>query len=329
MEKKRIVKKEIDPEAYNLFLKGLFQYKAEKFNESLDYMKAVIHLDSTYAPAYAYMGLSKAWITYWANLSHDKEAVNDALLYSQRSIELDPDLAEGYSSIGLISWTLLKDFAKARINFEKSIELNPGASLILNRYGYFLVWMGNFEKASQLALAAMRVDPVDYNSYTVLYFASIYAGQIDKAVGYLKERKRIFGNNRGITSMEMRLLFDQGSYQKVIQQCDSLTSSGGSLRAGELSLLARAHFKLNQLQKSETILRQLTAVKDHNEDPSFQTALVYSFRHEADSAFAYLQKSFQKNEKGFKTLKIEPGLLELHKDSRYVKLYQDYGFDKY
>ena len=149
-------------------------------------------------------------------------AVKDALFFSQRAIELDADLAEGYSSIGLISWALQYDFAKARIYFEKSIELNPASSLILNRYGYFLIWMGNFEKASQLAKDAMRLDPVDYNSYAILYFVSIYSGRLVEAAGHLKEWKRIFGKDRGTVSLEMRLSFEQGSYEKVVQLCDSL-----------------------------------------------------------------------------------------------------------
>ena len=260
MEKKRIVKKEIDPEAYNLFLKGMYQYKAEKFNDAKDYMEKVIDLDSTYAPAFAYMGLSKSWVTYRTNGWRDTVAVNEALSYSQRSIELDPGLAEGYSSVALISWSLQNDFAKARTYFEKSIELNPAASLILNRYCYFLVWMGNFDKATQLAKEAMRVDPVDYNSYMILYFVSIYSGQLDAAAGYLKERKRIFGNNRGIASLDMRLRFDQGSFQKVIDQCDSLKSNGESLWTNELS---RPCTSILQTQSPSGRQRFTKAIKGH------------------------------------------------------------------
>ena len=51
MEKKRIVKKEINPDAYTLFLKGLYQYKASKFEECIEYEQKAIQLDSTYAPA--------------------------------------------------------------------------------------------------------------------------------------------------------------------------------------------------------------------------------------------------------------------------------------
>ena len=329
MEKKRIVKKEIDPEAYTLFLKGMYQYKAEKYNDALDYMKKVVDLDSTYAPAYAYMGLAKTWITVQSSGWRDTIAVNEALALSHRSIELDPGLAEGYSSVALISWSLQNDFSKARTYFEKSIELNPAASLILNRYCYFLVWMGNFEKATELSKEAMRVDPVDYNSYMILYFVSTFSGQLDAAAGYLKERKRIFGNNRGVASLEMRLRFDQGNFQKVIDQCDSLKTNGESLWTNELSLLARACFKLNRLQEGNALLEQLKDIKNPDQETFYHIALLYAQRHEADSCFAYLEKACKNREVAFRTFKIEPALKELRQDPRYVKLYQDYGFDRY
>jgi len=200
----------------------------------------------------------------------------------------------------------------------------------LNRYCYFLVWMGNFEKASQLALDAMRVDPVDYNSYVILYYVNIYSGQLVEAARYLKERKRIFGKDRGTVSMEMRVSFAQKSYEKVVQQCDSLRAAGQSLRDNELSLLARAFFHLNRLKDSDTILKQLkTNVNSEAGDARFHTALVYAARNEIDSCFIYLQKASQRRDESLKTLKIEPALQEVRKDPRYIKLYQDNGFDKY
>lgn len=332
MEKKRILKKEIEMETYNLYLKGLYQYKAEKFEACIPYMSKVIQLDSTYAPAYAYMGLSKAWVTYNADRGLDPKTVNEALFYAQHSIELDPDLAEGYSAIGFISWTLQSDYAKARTYFDKSIEVNPAPapSYILNRYGYLLVWMGDFEKASQLALKAMRIDPVDINSYAVLYFSSLYAGRLDEAKHYLNEQRPIFGQSQNMISREIRLNFDQDEFAKVIHQCDSLIESGNSLGADELSLLARAYLKLNRLPDSERIFKQLKALAaDRSKEACFPTALVYAARHELDSCFAHLKRASQRREKIFRTFKIEPSLQELRKDPRYIKLYEENGFDKY
>jgi len=330
MEKKRIVKKEIDQETYNLYLQGLYLYKAEKFNECIPFLSKVIERDATYAPAYAYIGLSKAWITYRANRWQDTEAINDALFYSQRSIELDPDLAEGYSSIGFISWALQNDFSKARIYFEKSVEANPGASLILNRYGYFLTWMGNFEKASEFALDAMKVDPVDINSYIILFNICINSGQLDEAARYLNERERIFGQDRPFISQIIRLSFEQGAYDNVIAKCDSLMDAGKSFDTKELYCLAASYDKLKRTRDADRMLEQLKEEVDNNSlNACYNTALLYAARHEIDSCFAFLQRSIQRHETGFNTFKIEPALKELRKDPRYIKLYQENGFDKY
>ena len=40
---------------------------------------------------YAYIGLAKSWIIYNAHRWQDSLAVKDALFFSQRAIELDPE----------------------------------------------------------------------------------------------------------------------------------------------------------------------------------------------------------------------------------------------
>ena len=115
-----------------------------------------------------------------------------------------------------------------------------------------------------------------------------------------------------------------------MQQCDSIRASGESLGAGELSLLARALFKLNRVRDSDIILKQLkTNIKPGDRNASFNTALVYATRHEIDSCFTHLTRASKNHDEGFKTLKIEPAFHELRKNPRYIKLYQDNGFDKY
>ena len=133
-----------------------------------------------------------------------------------------------------------------------------------------------------------------------------------------------------MVSLEMRLSFEQGSYEKVVKQCDSLRVNGESLSVDELAFLARAFFNLNRLRDSDSTLKELkTNIKPRDRNASFNTALVHAVRHEIDSCFTYLTIASKNRDEGFKTLKIEPALKELRKDRRYVELYQQNGFDKY
>ncbi|MEO5979334.1 MAG: hypothetical protein ABIS36_11075 [Chryseolinea sp.] len=329
MEQTKIVKKEIDPEAYNLFLKGLHQYKAQKYQESIEYEQAVLKIDSTYSPALAIIGLSKTWLIFLTPHWADTVAINEALNYSERAIAFDPELAEGYSAIALISWSIQHNFPKARIYFEKSIELNPSSSLILNRYAYFLTWMGDFKKASELAMKAMRIDPVDYNSYAILFNTGVNSGQLDEAARYEKERGRIFGSDRQSVSRDINIALNRGDYKRVVSLSDSLTAKGVTFSNQDLSFLTVAHYSLGQISESNKILAQLKARTNSGDDIFFDIATVYARRHQADSCFKYLNISYQSEERSFNHLKISPAFADLRKDPRYIKLYSDAGFDKY
>lgn len=328
-EKGKIIKKEINEAAYTLFLKGLFKYKEEKFTESVNYLSESIKIDSVYAASQAYMGLSKAWICANSK-SIDSTLLKEALIYSERAIELDPNLAEGFSSIALIAWRLQNDFAKASVYFGKSIALNPSASLIKNRYGYFLTWMGDFKKASQLANEAIKLDPADYNGYMVLFNAALYSQNFDDSKKYLDEYTRLFGFTNYAFNCKIKLDFFARSYRSVINGLDSINKTGASLDASQLSILSRTYFQLRQKDESDKVLTKLKEMTDANYPNScFATSLVYAFRNETDACIAYLKMSAARREPNLIYLKIEPAFVSVRKDQRFAGLLRENGFEKY
>ena len=131
--------------------------------------------------------------------------------YAYNAIRLDPDLAEAYSALALSAWIIELDFVTARINFEKSIELNPSASLIKNRYAYFLLWMGEFDKAEKLSLDAISSDPADYNGYVIVSSANNYKENFKKAESYINEGQRLFPERPGFDNLNLQNKFSSGT----------------------------------------------------------------------------------------------------------------------
>jgi len=333
-EQDRLVKKETSEEAYTIYLKGLFQYKKENHAGALSLFEQVIAKDSLYAPAHAYLALSKAWLIIRSgrdmDANRDEAKTMDAIRTAKTALRLDPLLPEGYSALALVAWAIEHDFAKARSYFEKSLEVDPGSSLIKNRYCYFLTWMGEFDKASTLAKEAMSIDPVDYNSYTILYLVNLFSDSVETARMYMNELNTAVGRHIRQVSWEIELSFSEGNFKKINQLCDSLVKSGNELNALELSYNAMAYYAQNQLEKSNECLRRLQDSRNRNlSNPFYFSSRAYAFRNEPDSVFANLNKSDKKREINFIRLKIDPAFKNLHTDPRYVELYNYYGFDKY
>ena len=329
-ENQQLTKKVTSPETYTLYLKGLYAYRGNEFEQSIDYNTQAIQLDPDYALPYAYIALAKAWIIINKYDVTNTAAFADAESFAHKAIQLDPGLAEGYSAIALMAWTIERNFPKARDNFEKSIQLNVNSSLIKNRYAYFLTWMGDFKKAGDLASAAIQLDPVDFNGYFILAMVNQYTGQLKNANQFIREGMRLFPENRSFQRLLMYNDFLEGQFPEVIRLCDSLLNNQVKLNEAQMTQLSIAYYKTNRIRESNSVLNELTTLyTGKNESPDFCAAVIWASRNQPDSCFARLEKAILKPEPLFRLFKIEPAFVALRKLPEYQKLYTAYGFDKY
>ena len=330
-EKPRLTKKETAPEVYSEYLKGLLIYKREEFQKSIEYNLRAISMDSAFAPAYAYVALAKIWTIYRAGAFADHNAIREAKEYAYNAIRLDPDLAEGYSALALSAWTIELDFATSKLNFEKSIQLNPSASLIKNRYAYFLLWMGDFDKAEKFGLDAIGSDPADFNGYLIVSTANIYKKKFREAEKYIAEARKLFPEIRGFENNYVFSRFSAADYDQVIQLIEPvLLKEKTNTSANFLCWLSIAWFKKGNLSESKNILRQLKEKPaQRNLDIDYNLARIYAQYQLIDSCFLSLERSFTNRENDFKLLKIDPLFESIRQDQRYKDLYRRYGFDRY
>ena len=330
-EKPRLAKQHTDPEVYSLYLKGMHTYKEQDYDKSIEYNQRAIALDSTFAPSYAYLALAMIWKINGSGTFTDVNAIRETKEFAARSIALDPNLAEGYSALALLAWTIELDFPVSKINFEKSIELNPSASLIKNRYAYFLLWMGDFDKAEQLGLDAIGSDPADWNGYVIVANANMYKKRFAEAEKYIAEGKELFPENFNFDHLRLASAFYSGHYASVIKELNArISKNASSVSEYLLSLLCISYLKEGNRAESDKVLRQLQEMRSSpNSSVDYNLARIYAQGQMTDSCFTSLERSFLKREPALILLKIDPLFDHLKKDPRYQKLYHQYGFDRY
>jgi TolB-like protein/Tfp pilus assembly protein PilF len=326
-EKNKIITKETSPEAYNEYLKGLHLFRGPNTRRAIPFFKMAIQLDSTYAPAFALLGMSMARNLYQSNTQPHPDSIRVAMHYATRATQLAPNLPEGYSAMALISWMNQRDFAKARVYFEKSIELNPSSSLTRNRYGYFLTWMGDFAKASQMCRVAQSLDPVDWNSYVLLFDSAYYNNDPQAASRILSKYRDIFGTDSRWLDRRILLDYMNKDYRGVIRRYDSIQARGENLGGHDLGLMARSYIASGDRKRADSILSKM--VRENIPGSHFPVALVFASQNKPDSCFKYLTIAARKYDLMVITLKIHPELKHLHNDTRYAQLYKEMGFDKY
>jgi len=124
-------------------------------------------------------------------------AKQESLVNYQRAVQLDPDFAVAYASIGTVQVNF-GQIALARESFKKAFELRDRVSEHERFYiesSYYTVTTGQMELANQTYLEWAREYPNDSSAYGNLGFICINLGDYDKAVKATREALRTSGDN--------------------------------------------------------------------------------------------------------------------------------------
>jgi TolB-like protein/Flp pilus assembly protein TadD len=169
--------KQIDPAAYDVFLRGLYALNQREIPESVAYFQQAVARDSSYAAAYA--GLAEALTTQGVSGGSAQPAEQiQALAAAKRAVALNPNSGEAYAALGLVEMNYGKDWAAAGRDLEKGIALSPSDSLAEMQYSIYLDAMGRPDEAVAAMRRAVQLDPRSFlmNRHlgAVLYFARHY-----------------------------------------------------------------------------------------------------------------------------------------------------------
>ena len=149
-EKEKILKRYTeDHEAYELYLKGrYFWYRRyEKgLQKSLQYFQQAIEKDPGYA--LPYVGIADTFgILGVFGFMPPHQAYPRAKAAAKKALEIDPELAEVYASLGWIAMWYDWDWPAAESHFLKAIQMKPEYALAHMWYGNLLYCTGRFDES--------------------------------------------------------------------------------------------------------------------------------------------------------------------------------------
>lgn len=179
----RLLGDPVDPQAYLLYLKGrsLIVGNATQMAKGAEYLEEAARRDPNYALPHAALVES-----YMAQAFHNMldlpEARRLARAAARKAVELDPDLPEAHTALGIVRFMYDWDWEGADEAFQKGIELGPGRDVPHLEYAEFLAGMGRLPEALKMAARARELDPVTPNpahtaAYTLMLMGD-YTGAI-------------------------------------------------------------------------------------------------------------------------------------------------------
>jgi adenylate cyclase len=148
-------------EAYELYLMAVGQFYSLKYDQALETIDEVLALDPEFADAWAAKGgILVDYITFEPRIRANLER-HAALSAAQKAIELEPNLANGYVTLGYVA-SMSGNWIDAELNFRKALQLRAEtqghSSMAISN---FYRAVGYFKKSRGILEELRRIEPLD------------------------------------------------------------------------------------------------------------------------------------------------------------------------
>lgn len=193
--KRRVAtRKTPDAHAYQLFLKGRFQWNKrspEGVKQAIDLYQQVNEIDPTFAPAY--VGLADAYnMLGFLSVMPPRLVFPKAKAAAQRAIELDPAGGEAYASLGFTAGLYEWNFRESVRLHGEAIQRNPSYAMAYHwRALTGFLPQGQFDEALRSVRQAEELDPLAPIMNTAVGVMLLFSRRYEEAREVLEHIREI------------------------------------------------------------------------------------------------------------------------------------------
>ena len=304
------------PEARELYRRGRYHWSLrtkEGHLRAIDYYQQAISRDSAYAAPWA--GLAETYLSGYQmgmlDLSED-EAFSRIKWAAERALALDEKSAEAHVALGVVRWWQ-RNWSGVDRELRRAIELDPNNAVAHTFYSVLLSGLGRVDEAVSESRRGYELDPF------ALHVSLTYAWQCRLARDYncaIRQYQRTLEINSSWAFAWDGLGLSyaaNGMHDEAIRAMKRAIELSPNDAYAHVDL-AYVHAKFGEERESREILSQWKG----GEVEPFNVARAYVALGEADSAFAWLEKSTWAWP--HRALRIEPALDPIRSDPRFVAL---------
>jgi serine/threonine-protein kinase len=310
-----------DPEAYQLYLKGRYQWNkrtGESLQTAVEFYNQAITKDPLYALAYA--GLAESFVLFPSySVGSTYESMPQSKAAALRSLEIDDSLAEAHTALGAYLCDYAWNMPAGEKEFRRAIELNPNYATAYHWLGnYALLSMGRFDESIAAGRRAEQLDPLSPIISADSGFILLAARRYDEAIAQLKHALTLDPNFYYTRYVLGATYHAKGMYSEAIIEYR---------KASELdddpvvtALLARTLAKSGQRSAAIQMLHELRADATRRFIPNMAFVYVYAALGDRDEAFKQLEKDFVERSYSPARIAVDPRYDDLRDDPRFADL---------
>jgi len=324
-----------DAEAYQAYLKGRYYWNKpgdSGLDQALVFFGEGLKIAPTFAAAHAAMARAMvARAEYYRDVP--RVALERARQSALRSLELDPNQAEGHLALADVRRLLDHDWSGAESSLAQAIALNPSYEGARRSLALMLSTFARHDEAVRESERAIEIDPFCLVNSTAAAWTRYAAGDYEAAI--TRCRHTIDLDPEYLPAR--RLL--GAAYLRVDRASQALAALEGAAALGDadpvvLSWLAHARGVTGARDEARRLLARIHALEKVRHVPAYHLALAYTGIGDVENAFAMLGRACVDRDPMLANITVEPRFEPLRADSRYLDLvarlklpqYTDSGF---
>jgi TolB-like protein/DNA-binding winged helix-turn-helix (wHTH) protein/Flp pilus assembly protein TadD len=312
----------VDPEAYDAYLKGRFFWNKRSpqgLSKAVEYFQQAIERDPAYAPAHS--GLSDAYRMSGLQGLPPREVMPKAEAAARKALALDDTLAEAHASLAGVLYRYHWDWEGAEREFQRSLELDPNYAEGHRAYAIYLLTVRRHDEAVAEARRARELSPLSSVINVELAAALVRVGRYDEAIQQVHKTLEIDPKFSRAYVTLAGAYEGQGDRSRAVA---ALEKSVPPSRRGANPSFGYAYGLTGRRREALEVLARLEKLSHERYVNPQDFAVVYLGLGDKDQALAWLEKAYQ--ERSFEMLGFSgPVFDRLSDDPRFQDLRRRMG----
>ena len=312
--------------AFNLYLRGRYfwnKYSKEWVLKAIEVFQQAIAIDPNFALAYC--GLADAYFRLSNVHLPPREVLPKAKDAAARAVEIDENLAEAHSSLGLVKVYYDHDWNGAESEFRQALRLNPGLVSAHQRFGSYLTFMGRFEESIRHYEAALELDPFSLQINTNLATTYYLRGEYDRAIKHLTKTCELEPNYMPTRFVLGCTYIQQGRLEEAIEEFKLIYEPDDEAYLA-LGFMGYAHALANQRAEAETLLYVLQEISQRKYVSPYSMLVIHLALGPQERVFELLEQLYEESNDWLVWLKVSPELKSVRNHPKFKNLLMRLGF---
>ena len=315
----------VDPEAHELYLKGRFAWangSESEMERAIGLFQQALAKDPGYAAAYAgladvYYMMSDVYRAPYDVLPKAKEAAEQAL-------KLDGTLSDAHTSLAAVHLLYDWDWARARQETSRAIDLNPSSAGAHDVRGTCLAALGRREESAAEMRRALELDPrsplVNFDAGWALFMGRDF----EQALRRFRVAAAIeptFGWPRAGVAMSLAAA---GRNAEAIPAAEEGPRVDKSPLV--LAVAGGVFAKCGAAGRAQRVLAEIGEISKRHYVCPYEIAIIHVGLGDREQAFRFLEQGLRDRSTCMPFAKVDARLDPIRSDPRFARLLREIGF---